>query len=294
MSNLKIIVTGAAGQLGGAIIREFQSDQVTGLTRTELDVTDHTGVLDTIARAKPDAIINCAAYNQVDSAEDDAAAALEVNAFAVRSLAHAASDVGGTLIHYSTDFVFDGHAAAPYVETDEPNPQSVYGASKLIGEWFAADAPKSYVLRVESLFGGSPARSSVDRIIDSILDDRETRAFTDRVVSPSYVVDVASATRAVLERKAPYGLYHCVNSGSATWFVLAREVAQLLRRKPRLVPVAVADVSSGRNVLSIARYPTRHSNRPVSPCRRGRMHWPGTSEHDIPRLSPRATSRFCD
>lgn len=242
MSSLKIIVAGAAGQLGGAIIREFQSEQVMGLARTELDVTDHAAVLDTIAKAKPDVIINCAAYNQVDEAEDDAVAALETNAFAVRSLARAASEVGATLIHYSTDFVFDGHAAAPYVETDEPNPRSVYGVSKLIGEWFAVDAQKSYVLRVESLFGGSPARSSVDRIIDSILEDRETRAFTDRVVSPSYVVDVANATRALLELAAPCGVYHCVNSGSATWLELAEEVGRLLGRSGRLLPVSMADV----------------------------------------------------
>ena len=242
MSSLNIIVTGAAGQLGGAIIREFQSEQVMGLTRTELDVTDHAAVLDTIAKAKPDAIINCAAYNQVDRAEDNAPAALEINAFAVSSLARAASEVGATLIHYSTDFVFDGTASVPYVETDQPNPRSVYAVSKLIGEWFAADAPKSYVLRVESLFGGLPARSTLDRIIDSILEDRETRVFTDRVVSPSYVVDVASATRTMLEDAMPYGVYHCVNSGTATWFELAEEVARLLGRNSRVVPVSVADV----------------------------------------------------
>ena len=126
-----------------------------------------------------------------------AAAALEVNAFGVRSLAQAAARIDATLVHYGTDFVFDGTASEPYREDDAPNPQSVYAASKLLGDWFAQGA-RAYVLRVESLFGGeAPAPGaggrrlggSLDRIADALLEGREVRAFVDRVVSPSHVED---------------------------------------------------------------------------------------------------------
>ena len=245
---MRIVITGADGQLGTAMVREFSSDhEVVPLTIEDLDITDHAQVLARVADLRPAVIINCAAYTNVDGAEDDPVAALGVNAFGVRSLGVAAASVGATLVHYSTDFVFDGRATQPYTEQDEPAPRSFYAASKLVGEWFAREAGRHYVLRVESLFGGGaegPAgrRASVDRIIDALLEGRDAPVFVDRTVSPSYIVDVARATRALLERSAPDGLYHCVNSGHCTWHDLGLEVARLLRVEARLVPVAVASV----------------------------------------------------
>jgi|TARA_B100000315_G_scaffold148865_1_gene137685 dTDP-4-dehydrorhamnose reductase len=237
------MVTGAAGQLGGVICEQFGGGHddydVTALTRADLDLTDHDAVQRAVHDTQPGLIINCAAYNRVDDAEDDAVAALAVNAFAVRSLARAATRVGAILVHYSTDFVFDGTAGVPYTEADEPNPGNVYGSSKLIGEWFALDVPSAYVIRVESLFGGSPARSSVDWIIDAILGRREVRVFTDRIVSPSYVHDVARATRSLVESDAATGLFHCVNSGHGTWWEVAEEIARQVGAEPRLVPASL-------------------------------------------------------
>jgi dTDP-4-dehydrorhamnose reductase len=114
--------------------------------------------------------------------------------------------------------------------------------SKLAGEWFARDAARSYVLRVESLFGGSARTSSIDRIVDAIAEGREARVFVDRTISPSYAPDVALATRRLLESNAPTGLYHCVNSGQATWFELAQEAARLIGKRADLVPVRMADM----------------------------------------------------
>jgi dTDP-4-dehydrorhamnose reductase len=193
---------------------------------------------------RPDLVINCAAYNKVDQAEDEPRVALTVNAFAVRVLARAAAEVGATLVHYSTDFVFDGRSTRPYVESDPPRPLSVYGQSKLLGEWFALEAPRAFVLRVESLFGGANARSSVDRIVFAIANGEEAKVFHDRTVSPSYVVDVAEATKALVERGEP-GLYHCVGTGHGTWLDLAREVVRVMGRErdARLSPMSVADVA---------------------------------------------------
>ena len=237
------LVTGAAGQLGSAIVREFAGGEVVALTRAELDLADPAAIRAAVAAARPSVVINCAAYNHVDAAETDAVTALQVNAMAVRALAGAAADAGAVLVHYGSDFVFDGTATTPYREDDQANPRGVYATSKLLGEWFASGAPRHYVLRVESLFGGARRKSSTDKIIDEIAAGRETRVFVDRTVSPSYVDDVARATRALVEREAPPGLYHCVNSGLCTWHEMAMEIARLLGVTPRLVPMRVAGVT---------------------------------------------------
>lgn len=242
---MKVLVTGARGQLAGAIIEAYKDTaQVLAYAHLDLDIADFDAVMSRAVAERPDIIINCAAYNNVDLAEDEPAKAMDANAFAVRVLARAARDVGATLVHYSTDFVFDGRASRPYVEEDVPNPQSVYAQSKLLGEWFALEAPRAFVLRVESLFGGANAKSSIDRIAQAIMEGRETKVFRDRVVSPSYVVDVAAATRALLERGEP-GLYHCVGTGLANWHEVGLEIARVLgkEQEARLTPVSVASVS---------------------------------------------------
>ena len=241
------LVTGASGQLGREINRCFGRDgDVVAMTRAQLDITDHGSVLAAVGHVRPDVIVNCAAYNDVDGAETNSVTALAVNGLAVRSLATAARETGATLVHYSTDFVFDGQARRPYDECEEPAPQSVYASSKLLGEWFATGAPRHYVLRVESLFGGGaespyPAGrrlgSTLDRIVDALVDGRPVKVFTDRTVSPSYVPDVAAATRMLLSGPAPVGLYHCVNGGPATWFDVARVAASRLGCESLLSPV---------------------------------------------------------
>jgi dTDP-4-dehydrorhamnose reductase len=237
---MRIMVTGAAGQLGSTVTARLSgTGEIHPFTHAQLDIADEAAVLAAVASVRAEAVINCAAYNDVDGAEDAAAAALSANALGVLSLARAATAAGATLVHYSTDFVFDGNVAAPYVETDAPRPLSTYGASKLLGEWFALEAPAAYVLRVESLFGGHPAKSSVDRILAAIRAKQPVRVLADRTVTPSYVDDVAAATERLLTSRAPYGVYHCVNSGTATWLEIAEEAVRLLRTDAAIVPVSV-------------------------------------------------------
>lgn len=243
----RVLVTGASGQLGTAIVRAFADCDVVAHTSATLDITDARRVRGAVDAARPDVIINCAAFNDVDGAEDRPLEALAVNAFAVRTLARAADDVGATLVHYGTDFVFDGTASEPYDEGDAPSPRSTYGASKLLGEWFALDPARAFVLRVESLFGTprdwSGRRGTLHGLVSGIEEGRELRVFTDRVVSPSYTADVAAATRHLLERRAAPGLYHCVNTGHATWQELAEETARLLGIDARLVPVTMGEMA---------------------------------------------------
>jgi len=246
---MRVLVTGASGQLADAVLREFADREVVAHTRATLDVTDIDAVTRAVDHARPDAIVNCAAFNQVDAAEDRPRDAFAANAFAVRTLARAADACGATLVHYGSDFVFgglEGPGDEPYDESVAPSPRSVYGASKLVGEWMALDCRRSYVLRVESLFG-MPAewtgrRGSLETIVAGLQAGHGVPVFTDRIVSPSYVVDVAAATRHLVDSTAAPGLYHCVNSGHATWYQVACEAARLLRVQPRLKAMTTAEV----------------------------------------------------
>ena len=245
---MRIAVVGARGQLGAAVVHECAaSHDVTAFGRADLDVSDEAAVIAAMARLQPDVIVNAAAFTNVDAAEDHPVDALNSNAFGVRALARSATAHHATLVHYSTDFVFDGRATKPYVETDRPNPQSVYAASKLLGEWFACDAPRAYVLRVESLFGrapdGGPAKGSVAGILNTLRAGGVAKVFEDRTISPSYVIDAARATRQLIESEAPAGLYHCVNSGQCTWLAFAHELARQLGVEPRFAAVRMADVA---------------------------------------------------
>ena len=243
----RVRVVGAAGQLGAAMLRAFADKELVAHTRASLDVTDAGALSRALASARPDVVVNCVAFNDVDAAEDRPSDALAINAFAVRSLARLADDAGATLVHFGTDFVFDGIASEPYDEEAAPSPRSHYSLSKLLGDWFALDTPRAFVLRVESLFGSprgwAGRRGTMDAIVDGLEQGREVRVFTDRVVSPSYVHDVAAATRHLVESGASPGLYHCVNSGFATWHDVALEAARLLGVAPRLQPITMDQVT---------------------------------------------------
>lgn len=246
---MRVTVTGAGGQLGAVLVHEFRSagHDVVGFPHRDLDIADDAQVAAKLDGVSPQLIVNAAAWTDVDAAEDRPIDALNANAFGVRALARASVRHGATLVHYSTDFVFDGTASRPYTETDTPNPRSVYAASKLLGEWFAEDAPRAYVLRVESVFGGvpegPPARGSVATIVDTLKRGGEPRVFVDRTITPTYAVDAARATRALVESDAAPGLYHCVNSGACTWFELAKELANQLGIDARFEPVRMRDVA---------------------------------------------------
>jgi dTDP-4-dehydrorhamnose reductase len=244
----RVLITGTHGQLGAAMVRTLAGLDVTAHTRATLDVADAAAVKRAVRDVHPHLIVNCAAFNDVDGAEDRPIEALAVNAFAVRNLARAAEDAGARFVHYSTDFVFDGSASTPYTEEARPSPRGTYAASKLLGEWFALEAPHAFVLRVESLFG-APAnwagrRGTLDTIVSNLEQGREVRAFTDRIVSPGYVVDIAAATRYLAMSDAPPGLYHCVNAGSASWYEVAREAAVLVgNRQPNIVPITMDQIT---------------------------------------------------
>lgn len=240
----RLLVIGGRGLLGAAICRELAATaEIDTPDRIRLNLADAAAVGDYVAGTQPAVIVNCAAFNDVDRAEAEPAMALSVNAFGVRALAAAARACGAVLVHFSTDFVFDGMATRPYTETDLPNPRGTYAASKLLGEWFALEHPNAYVLRVESLFGvpasSDTRRGSLGAIVGRILANEPVPVFVDRTVSPAYTVDIARTVRELLGRPAPPGLYHCVNHGAATWAEIASEAARLLGRTLAMQPLTL-------------------------------------------------------
>lgn len=246
---MRIMVTGAAGRLGAATAAALLEGghAVFALNRSELDVCSASSVALACDRLRPDAIINCTAYNAVDGAETDRATAFAVNADAPSILASASDACGAVLVHYSTDFVFDGTSTRPYEEDAPTNPLSVYGASKLAGEIGARQAGRHYILRLESVFGGlgvNGHRATVDYIADTLASGGVVRAIVDRTVTPSYVPDVIRATAALLQNRAAYGTYHCVASGTTTWYELAEDVARRLGFEPRIEPVQASDLKT--------------------------------------------------
>ncbi len=249
---MRVLVAGARGLLGAAIVREFADTDLHPFGHAELDITSESSVADAFASVRADVVINCAAYNDVDRAEHEPEAALRTNALGVLSLARGARDAGAVFVHYSTDFVFDGESDRPYVEEDEPKPLGVYATSKLVGEWFSRDCPRAYVLRVESLFGhpgeASARRGSLGTIVDRIRAEEEVPVFVDRTVSPTYTTDIARATRRIIERRLSPGLYHCVNAGAVSWLEIAQEAARLVGRTLRVkrLTLATANLRAAR------------------------------------------------
>ena len=205
------LVTGAGGQLGRALCAEFAEDGVIGLTRAEWDVE----VPPPAGLGLPDVVLHAAAWTNVDGAEDDPQGAAAVN---VGGTANVAA-LGAPLVHYSTDYVFDGRKREPYVESDGPNPQSAYGRTKLHGEAAAGD--RAWIVRSSWLFG--PTGNNFVRTMLRLAEERdEVAVVDDQRGSPTYVGHLAAATRQVM--LLPYGVYHVAAGGDATWADFAEAI----------------------------------------------------------------------
>lgn len=243
----RYVVIGAAGQLGRDLVRAFDlPGTLAPLTRKDLDLLDAATTRAALRALAPTHVLNTAAYNRVDAAEDDAAAAFAVNARAVGALADACQALGATLVHFSTDYVFDGWRGRPYHEEDEPNPLNVYGASKLEGERLArARCERTVVFRVSGLFGIARSSSKggtnfVETMLRAAAERKPIRVVSDQVLTPSYTVDLARKVWQVVARET-YGLCHLTNTGQTSWYEFAREIFRRAGLHPDLVPVTAAE-----------------------------------------------------
>jgi dTDP-4-dehydrorhamnose reductase len=229
---LKYAVLGAAGQLG----RDFcprLAGEVVPLTRADADLAQRGSLRNLLNSLRPDIVINCAAYNLVDRAEDEPDAAFAVNAWAVRELAAACNERGAVLVHFSTDHVFglDAERRAPYAEDDAPGPVSVYGLSKLSGEYLVRVlCPRHFVVRTCGLYGARGSGGKGGNFVETMLrlagERRSLRVVSDQVCTPTSTVDLASAVVSLLET-GTYGLYHVTNAGACSWHEFARTIFEL-------------------------------------------------------------------
>ena len=224
------VVFGAGGQLGREIVRELKARgcSVLDVDRRHLNITVESEVEALLERHTPRWTINCAAYNQVDRAEAEPTQAMAVNAFAVRGIAKACTAHGSTLLHYSTDHVFDGVDEQPYVEEDLPGPPSVYGVSKLAGEHFVrAYCDNAYVIRVAGVFGPEGAATrhgNFPELIYKRTSSGETlKIVDDYFATPTYAPVLASRSIDLLE-KAPSGTYHIGGGETISWYEWARKI----------------------------------------------------------------------
>jgi dTDP-4-dehydrorhamnose reductase len=216
-----LLVTGAAGMLGQEVVAaaERLGHEVAGWDLPECDLTDERATLDAVRRLEPRAVVNCAAYTNVDKAEIDEATAERVNADAAGNLARACRAAGARLVHVSTDYVFDGTKRTPYVESDAPDPLGAYGRTKLHGE--AAAGEQAWIVRTAWLFG--PTGHNFVRTMLRLGAERdEVAVVDDQRGCPTYVGHLSTAIPAVLE--LPYGVYHLAAGGECTWADFAEAI----------------------------------------------------------------------
>jgi dTDP-4-dehydrorhamnose reductase len=224
---MRVFLIGGAGQLGTEIRRDWTRDEIVAPSHAELDIEDTEAVASEIDRARPDAVVNCAAFHNVDRCEEEPERAFAVNALAVERLARACAQRDAAFVTISTDYVFDGNANRPYVETDPPHPLSAYGASKLAGELLVERLhARALVVRTCGVYGVRPSASKghtfVDRVIAQARARETIRIVDDVFASPTFAGHLASAMRALLERGAT-GLYHVANGGPVSWYDFAAE-----------------------------------------------------------------------
>lgn len=238
----RVAIFGSAGQLGVELVRTFAAAGHTllRLTRAEIDVVNQSAVERQLADFQPDIVINSAAYNMVDVAEKEPAAAFEVNALAVRSMALACRQLDARLVHFSTDYVFDGRAGRPYTESDSVHPLGAYAVSKLAGEWYAqAYLESPLIIRTCGVFGPGGLQTARGNFIETMLrlaHGRQTiRVVEDHVASPTYAPALATRTLALLD-KGLSGLFHVGGGVALSWYEFAGMVFNQAGMSPELRP----------------------------------------------------------
>jgi len=236
---VKILLTGAAGQLGRSLWQSLTAHQVVAYERGELDIADLDSARRAVAAVEPDLVLNAAAYNRVDDAESDPVPAYRGNAVGPRNLALASAERGAVILHVSTDYVFDGHGNRPYHEYDTPAQRSVYGASKLAGEVAVRDTnPRHYIARTAWVY--HEEGKNFPRTMLTLRGRDEVRVVHDQIGSPTYAPHLADALTRLLETEA-FGTYHLAGGGQASWYDLTCQLYHLLAVRTPVVPVATEE-----------------------------------------------------
>jgi dTDP-4-dehydrorhamnose reductase len=253
---MKILVTGANGQLGTDLVKAFKHHEVVSLTHADADITDFAAIKAVCSKHRPDVIVNTASYVRVDDCETNQDMAYRVNALGARNMAVVAEGLGAKLVHLSTDYVFGGPGPAahgepveprmtPYTEFDAPGPLNVYGKSKLAGEEFVRHLCRRYfVVRASGLFGVAGSSGKGGNFVETMLKLAKERdkltVVNDQVFSPTYTPDLATKIVQLLETEL-YGVYHVTNSGECSWYEFATEILRLAGSNTPVRPITSAE-----------------------------------------------------
>ena len=242
---MKVLVTGAGGQVGRELVDAFADHDVVACDHAVLDVTDRDAVLAVATTARPDAIVHAAAWTAVDACESDPERTRRVNGLATRHVAEAAARVDAHLCTFSTDYVFDGTKPSPYDEWDVPNPQSEYGRSKLASEREAARWPDSTIMRI-SWVCGQHGNNMVKTILRLASEHETLRFVSDQRGNPTFADDAAAMARRLVVDRRP-GLFHVTNQGDVSWFEFAEAVLESLGDDPaRVEPIQASELDPPR------------------------------------------------
>ncbi|MEQ1612724.1 MAG: dTDP-4-dehydrorhamnose reductase [Hyphomicrobiaceae bacterium] len=287
---LRIALIGAKGQVATSLARVLPASgfDVTVLARPDFDLTDPQSIAAAIIAAKPDVVINPAAHTAVDRAEDEPDLAFAINRDAAGAIAAAAASVGAVIVHYSTDYVFDGQQSRPYIETDPTGPQGVYGASKLAGEQAVAAAnPRHVILRTAWVCSADGA-NFLKTMLRLAAERPELKVVDDQHGSPTFAADIASATARIATTCATqaagapaFGVFHLVSQGEVTWCGFARAImaSSKVRGGPS-VPV---------HAITTADFPTKARRPAYSKLDTGKL----ARVHDIQMPSWQAALDLC-
>jgi dTDP-4-dehydrorhamnose reductase len=242
---MRIVVTGAAGQLGVDLVAACAAagDAVIGFTRADLDITDRESVRSQLAAAKPEIVVNCAAWTAVDACEADPDRADLVNGRAVGVVRSACDELGAHLVQISTDYVFDGTLDRAYVETDATNPQSAYGRSKLAGE--VAAGVGATIVRTSWVCGA--AGGNMVKTVLRLIGERDRLSFVDdQRGCPTFTSDLAPLVRRLAHEQRS-GVFHVTNQGAVSWYEFVRDIVAAAGRDPAMVhPITTADLDPPR------------------------------------------------
>ena len=235
---MKILVTGSDGLVGTNILPDLSKEfEIIPATEGEWDILDRKQGEEIIGTHKPDVLINLAAITNVDGCEDNVELAYRVNVYGAGLLADICRERNVRLLHFSTDYVFDGTNRKPYTEEDEPNPLSVYGRSKFLGEKRVLGTyPSSLVLRTEWIYGRG-GENFITKVTKIAREKGKVEVVDDQAGAPTYARDLAGPVKALITRNKT-GIYHAVNGGACTWFQFAKEIFSILHIDAPCLPVS--------------------------------------------------------
>jgi dTDP-4-dehydrorhamnose reductase len=242
---MKILLLGKNGQLGSELDRQAKAQdyEVVSFGREDLDISDAAKVTEIITGEKPDFVINASAFHVVPECEQFPQKAFDINTSAIKHLSELSNDLGFTFVHFSTDYIFDGLLGKPYSEDAKPNPLQTYGISKVAGEYYVLNyAEKGIVIRTCGVYNGrSGSRAKKGNFILTIFKQAEGKeeleVSSEQIVSPTYAVDLASATLKLIVNKKSRGVYHLINEGYCSWAEFAQQALIYNKSKTKIIPV---------------------------------------------------------